>query len=398
MNPHSFSRLLRKHKIRRRAVVRTIDFLVSFTLFIIFLTQFYVIIINMNLNLASTSTKQENPAELFSNKLVGLPGSQNWGTLTGSPSSFGLASDSHYTNLGSYVDLAKLGRLNSDLQYLPINSTYSYIDPQVVVNNFTGSISNIAFRLSTRPPIQVLASETHTTAQSTLTIQTATWNNVSLDNINVDIFYVQLSNGSVAYSNTVSTGTSGQTVFTTPILRTNYVAIAYAYSLDNWGIGWVEVQNDLTNTLSASNLPTFLQNSPYQDINSILQVTNNTLPSVTPTIRTTTAYLNSSQLLNTSVFSNTSSITRNLTDVGTNTPVIQVYTMNSGSIDYYRVVTEPLVFNNVNYTSTTYSSYQFPVYQTPNFSTVDLSTIYSYTTTVMTDRGPLLLTLDLSTG
>ena len=107
---------LKFFKIRKRGVVRTIDFLVSFTLFIILLTQFYLIIINMNLNLASTSTQENNPAQLFADKLLGFSGTKDWGTSSGSPQDFGLASDYSHSSLNYNLDLAKFARLNRELQ------------------------------------------------------------------------------------------------------------------------------------------------------------------------------------------------------------------------------------------------------------------------------------------
>ena len=392
---------LKFFKIRRRAVVRTIDFLVSFTLFFIMLTQFFLIIINMNLNLASTSTKQENPAELLAEKLLGYAGTPNWGTSSSIPSNFGLASDYNHGMLGYYLDLAKLAHLNSELQFLSINTSYPFISPSTILSNLTGSQSNLEFRISTRPLIQVSATVSNTPTLATITVTTTTWNDVSLANVDINVFLVSLTDGStLPVSNSVSDN-NGQSVLTSTIVSgTNYVAIAYAHSLDSWGINWTPVQNDGgTGSISATNINSFSMSNPTLNSNSILQYANDANGF---SINTASAYYFNHSFVaytNTSVSSEINQIQAN---VGSKTPFIQVYTMDSGSNSYYyRVVTEPLIFNNFNYTSpasANYSASQFPAYQTTNFQINYSGILYTYSTPVMTDRGPILFTVDLSSS
>ena len=186
------TKILKFLKIKRRAVVRTIDFLVSFTLFIILLTQFFLIIINMNLNLASTSTVEENPAKLFANKIIGDSGSYDWGRNPGSPKVFGLASDMSHSNSIDYIDLAKLARLNGELNYLSINDTYSYITPESIVANFSGTLSNTAFQLTTRPPLRVIASYDNSSNPGTFNVDVLSWSNFPLENIKIEIYLLEL--------------------------------------------------------------------------------------------------------------------------------------------------------------------------------------------------------------
>ena len=104
-------------------------------------------------------------------------------------------------------------------------------------------------------------------------------------------------------------------------------------------------------------------------------------------------------MINNSAISGTGYINQDISQIGTNGPVIQVHGMSDGSTDYYRVLTLPLVYDYsdyTNFTSSTFDTYQFPVYQTDGFSSVNLSDIHVSTTTVSTDKGPLLLTIEAS--
>lgn len=398
------SKLFKILRIRRRSVVRTIDFLVSFTLFIILLTQFYLIIINMNLNLASTSTRQNNPAELYSDKILSSPGSTNWGQSSGLPQEFGLASNYQYSNLGYHLDLAKLAHLNSELQNLSIGSLYSYINPQQVVNNITGSNNNIQFRISTRAPIQVIANriDPSNSLTSTLSISTSNWGNASLANVGIDIHYISLTDGKSPYNITSETNQFGKLSVATSIGTDNYVAVIYAHSLASWGLTWVQIQNNGTRAIDPSSISSFLLNNPIKNKNSVLQYTTNT--TVVSDLRSTTCYTNSTSnlVINNTIATNSSGlINQEINGVGSDGPLIQIYTMSNSTTDFYRIVSLPLVFDNNIYASPStanFKSNQFSFYETSNFSNVDLTTIYSYTTMVLTNRGSILFTLDLSTG
>ena len=52
----------------------------------------------MNLNLASTSVTQDNPAELLANKFLSSTGTKDWGINSSNPVNFGLASDNSHSN------------------------------------------------------------------------------------------------------------------------------------------------------------------------------------------------------------------------------------------------------------------------------------------------------------
>ncbi len=390
---------LKFFKIRRRAVVRTIDFLVSFTLFIILLTQFYLIIINMNLNLSSTSTKEENPAQLITDKLLTSTGSANWGTTSGVPQNFGLAADARHPSFNNYLDLAKFAHLNGELQYNPINSSYSYITPEIVLTNLTGTQANVQFRISTRPIMQVQASETHTGTTASLTVKTLTWNNLSIPNVDVSSYLVSLSTGAYSENKTIATNSDGQAIIPNTIGTDNYIAVIYAHSQDLWGINWVVIQNTGGSIVSTDITP-FTLNNPVINTNSILQYV--TTPLNTLTIRSTSGFYSANKsTMYFTVTSGSGSINTSSTNVGTNSPFIQVYTMHdtTNNIYYYRVVTQPLIFDNFNFISpngANYSTCQFPVYQTNNFQNANSGTIYTYSTPVMTQRGPILFTVDYS--
>lgn len=394
------SKLLKKLKIRRRGVVRTIDFLVSFTLFIILLTQFYLIIINMNLNLASTSTQPNNPAQLFSEKLLSYPGTENWGRMQGSPATIGLASDNYHSTVSYFLDLAKLGRLNQEINYFSLGSKYSYLNPTNVVSNITGPTSNAAFRLTTRPPIQVKANLVSVSpTNSIIDVKTLTWDNVGLANVQISAYHVSLSTGLPLPTVTSISDQNGDATITTNINADNYVAIIYAHAGSSWGISWVKVQGG-SNTISSTGIASFSLNNPIKTSNSIFEFAKSTFNT---TIRATSAYVeasNNSLITNSTVISNnTGLLNQTFANVGTTNPFIQVYSTTSGTTDYYRVVTQPLIYDNYNYTSpltTSYAKSQYPVYETPNFSTVNLNTIYTYSTLVLTDRGPILFSLELS--
>lgn len=389
----------KKIKIRRRGVVRTIDFLVSFTLFIILLTQFYLIIINMNLNLATISTTEENPAQLFADKILSSSGSKDWGISAGVPQNFGLAPDQSHTGFNYYLDLAKLAHLNSELQYLSINSSYSYITPNELLSNVTGSQSNVQFRITTSPIIQVQVSETHTATLASISISSLTWSNLSISNVDVNVYLVSLSTGSYSSYNTTVTGTNGKANVQEALTTDDYVAIIFAHSQDSWGINWILIQNTAgPSTISATNITSFSLNNPFTDNNSILQFTSNNIGIAT--INTCNAYY-STNLNNLTIYTTTgpNATSTELTNIGTNSPFIQVYSLVSGSTYYYRVVTQPLIFNNANFVSPSdanYSTGQFPVYQTTNFQNTNSGTIYTYSTPVMTQRGPILFTVDYS--
>ena len=357
----------------------------------------------MNLNLASISTKQNNPAELFSDKVLGVPGSDNWGRSTGSPLVFGLASDYQHSELGYYLDLAKLSRLNSELQDLPIGSQYTYVNPQDVVNNITGLNSNTQFRITTRSPIQVGAVVNDIDpANPIFTVNTSTWGGVLLPNISLDIHIISLTTGNSPYNFFAQTNLNGEYNNQFPgIIADNYVAIIYAHSLDNWGLAWGEIKG-LSNSILSSSISSLLLNNPQQNTNSVLEYTTNT--TVVSGLRATTCYTNatSNLIVNSTVISNSSGIiNQELFGVGSSGPLIQIYSMSNGTTDFYRVVSLPLIFDNTAYNSPSsayYDTNQYLVYQTSGFSNVDLSTIYSYTTMVLTDRGPILFTIDLSTS
>ena len=401
MNQIHTSRFFKKLRLRRRAVVRTIDFLISFTLFIILLTQFYLIIINMNLNLASTSTQTNNPAQLFTDNLLSYTGTKGWGTASGLPANIGLASDYEHSTTGYYIDLAKLGRLNQELTTLSINGKYPYLNPNYILSNFTNNQNNIGFRLTTRPPLQITASAVITTTTSTITINTLTWDNNSVSNVAVDVYHVSLSTGIPLPKVNATSNVAGTCVVTTNIIRVNYVAIIFAHSGDSWGISWLPIRNSNTNLINSTGIASFSLNNPKTGSNSILEFANNTINS--QQIRATSSYyINNNDTLYVNSTPQPSGIrylNQTFTNVGTSGPFIQVYSTTIGTTDYYRVVTEPLIFDNVNYTNpslTNYSSSQYPTYQTSNFSTVTASSLYAYSTIVITDRGPLLFSLELS--
>ena len=72
--------------------------------------------------------------------------------------------------------------------------------------------------------------------------------------------------------------------------------------------------------------------------------------------------------------------------------------MTSGNVDYYRVLTLPLVFDNYNYdnfTSANFGNSQYPVYKTSGFSSTNLNEIHLFNTAVLTDRGAILFTLEV---
>lgn len=385
-------------KIRRKAVVRTIDFLVSFILFIILVTQFYLIIININLNLASTSTKQENPAQQLASKILGSTGSSNWGTTNGDPATFGLASDNYYSSLNPYLDLTKFSRLNKELNYLDIANQYSFIEPDTLISNLTGNQGGVEFRLSTRPVIQIIVNSVLVGGtSSTISVRAMTWGNSTLSNIDIDVYHVLLSDGSNIAKVSSTTDINGEATIVTTIGANNYVAVIYAHSKDSWGITWSEINNG-AGTISSSLISSFMMNNPIINRNSVLQYTNS---STTDNIFTNSAFY-SKELDSLNNLGNTGSgalIYSNNTNVGTSGPYIQVHTMVSGGISYYRVVTLPLIFNNFNYTTpetTLFTTTQYPVYQSSNFPTTGSVNVQTYSTIVMTIRGPIFLTIELA--
>ena len=355
----------------------------------------------MNINLASTSTQTNNPAQLFADKLLGYTGTKGWGTASGLPPRIGLASDYEHSTTGYYIDLAKLGRLNQELTTLSINGQYPFLNPSYILSNFTNNQNNIGFRLTTRPPLNITASAVITATTSTITIKTLTWNNISVSNVAVDVYYVSLSTGIALPKVNSTTNINGNCVVTTNINTDNYVAIIFAHSGDSWGISWLPIKN-AAHSIVASGIASFNLNDPNLGSNSILSFANNTLNN--QQIRATSSYyINNNDTLYVNSTPQPSGNNRYLnqifTNVGTSGPFIQVYTTTNGATDFYRVVTQPLIFNNLNYTNpslTNYSLCQYPTYQTSNFSTVTASSLYSYSTMVMTDRGPLLFSLELS--
>ena len=385
------SNFFKLFRIKRRAVVRTIDFLVSFTLFIILLTQFYLIIINMNLNIAATNVTQENPAELFADRILSYSGAKDWGTKPGTPTSIGLASDYSHLSLNYFLDLAKLARLNPELQNLSINSQFSYIEPSALLANIVGNNSYAQFRITTRPLIQVSAKLN--TGNTSMVVTAKSWSNSPMANINIDNYYVSLTDGAQINGANQTTNYSGQATVTIPGGLNHYVAIVYAHSQASWGITWVVIDNDGV-TVSATGISSFLLNNPNGTRNSILQYTKDILVT-SHIIYSNSAFYSpaTNNLTGFQVTNQNNLINQNLNNVGSSNPFIQVYTMFDGSVYHFRVVTEPLIYDNVGF-SGNYSVNQFPAIQTPNYGPA--SNTYTYTTIVMTDRGPLLFTIDYS--
>ena len=346
----------------------------------------------MNLNLASTSTQENNPAQLFADKLLGFSGTKDWGTSSGSPQDFGLASDYSHSSLNYNLDLAKFARLNRELQNLSINSQFSFISPETILSNLTGTQTNTQFRITTRPLIQIFA--THSSGSTSIAITTKSWSNSSLSDINIDQYYVSLADGSYVNGANETTDINGQATLNVPgTISGQFIAVIYAHAQASWGVTWLDINvgGGPFIPILATGISTFLLDNPNSTQNSILQYTNNTSGS-TGSIITTSAYY-SSTTNNITGFSVTTGNDIVLTNVGSSNPFIQVCTMKAGTNYYYRVVTEPLVFDNANFNGN-FTTSQFPVYQTTGFDYAN--NIYSYSTVVMTSRGPLLFTVDLS--
>jgi hypothetical protein len=358
-------------------------------------------LLNLNLNIAISAATDDNPAEALATKILSSTGSANWGTASGSPQIFGLASDTKSQSSNYYLELSKLARLNKELNFLSVSSLYSYLDPNTLSTDLTNGANNLEFRIYTKPLIKVISTSSVSADISTISISVSTWGNRSLSNINIEVYHVSMSDGSTLPSIQTTTDINGEAVINTNLAPTeNYVAVVYAYSGIMWGLSWEAINNNPGTTIFPTGISSFLLNKPDNINNSLLQFSNNTIDN--NAISTNTAFFNSNN--NNLTISATPSgsgtlINQTLTDIGTNGPIIQVNVVNSDPNYYYRVLTLPLILDYTDYvspSSSTFETFQYPVYQTDKFSSVNLAEIHFFSTVVQTDRGYLLFTVEVS--
>lgn len=362
--------------------MRVVDFIVSFSLFLIMLTQFYLVAINIGISLSQEqSNPGENPARVLADRFFSSSGT-----------TYDLA-PTYTTSSARYINLATLALFNPELGQLPTaGATYSYVDPNTILADLVPLGTTYDFRISTKPLFDVSV----TYVGGTIDVEVKSWGGIGLEGVNVQVFLVGAAagnNGVLEGSQLTQTDASGDA--SAVILPTDdSVVVAYAYSGGIWGIGWTATDAAVT----ASDLSTFLYPRTDGVANDVYH--NSADATGNPTINLfTVSYDSTSESLvlpGTAGDNAVSDLSVTLTEVGTVGPLIQVLTTSEQN---YRVVTLPFIMDYFDYpgnpATADYSSNQFPVYQTGGFSGSTPVEVYSYTTVVTSDRGPFLMTFEV---
>lgn len=239
---------LLKRKKKNRAVVRTIDFLVSFSLFMILFSQFLLLLINTNFLVINSNNSEENLAETLSLYLLNRPGyldnvGTNWATNSAIPDEIGLSTDfsSRLT-----VDLNKLSRLNRDL---PLISSLDLNWIDLGESDELGLSTDFqSYRITTFPFLNV--SVNSFTAGVDLTAKVISYDRSPVEGIEViaqlfDLVTGTITTSSIGLSNSLGI-TSNLGAFT-PINPTLIILYAESPPISGlnhlsgsiiWGMGW----------------------------------------------------------------------------------------------------------------------------------------------------------------
>lgn len=392
-------RFLRKinRSHRKRGAIRTIDFLVSFSLFIILLAQFLIVLINTNTFLGQEARQIENPAKSLAFRILGTTGDAGWGTDPGVPNSFGLASN-FSSNEMFHVDLSKLARLNIET----LNTPYQFVDPSIISSQFPVQLGNVSFRISTRAMIQVESS--WDLLSTTVTVQVNSWSGKPLSDINVLVQLYSLTNGtaSPALQNTSITSTNG--IASVPIgvydPDDDYVALVFASSGFIWGIDWAEIRGTSPlPMIQAGGISTFVMPQSSTNQNNSVQIYSNASIPATPVNSSVLFYDPINGIVNVTTTSVSLNGTISMNQTGTTGPSVFFQQFEDVTGLHYRIVTSPSIYDNFNYTDGSpaqgFDKAQFPVYQTLNYENQNFANVYTYTALVTSIRGPFLMTFEV---
>ncbi|MHA2365471.1 MAG: hypothetical protein ACXAC7_16055, partial [Candidatus Hodarchaeales archaeon] len=340
---------------KQRGVTRTVDFLISFSLFIILLTQFFLVLINTNIFLSQEAEQLDNPAELLALRILGTTGTADWGTDTNVPTFFGLASSDSSSELID-VDLAKFARLNSDIEASGATVSYEFVNSSYLREQVTSEVETTFFRISSRPIIQVEIIDpdfNDIVDPLTMQVQVKSWVNKSLSNVNVQAYLVSATDGSADPTLQNNTVTSSDGIADVSISNyipgsDDYVIIAYAYSGNFWGIDWAKN----VGTINAGGFSSFVMPYSSSQNNSIEISSNN---SITTSVM---YYDNANDNLTINPTASSNNVAQDVIygQIGTNGPIIFV---QSDGVSSYRVITLPLMYDKTS--SKGFDQTQLPV-------------------------------------
>jgi len=391
----------KKIKIRpQRGVVRTIDFLVAFSLFIVLITQFFLVVINTNTFLAQETRKIENPAESLAYRILGSTGDKDWELNQNSPISFGLASIFSNPNQLE-VDLSKLSRIN--LELTTINSApYSFFDDELLTDQLLDEGGTFFFRISTHPLFQV---EIIDSSPATFAVQVFSWTGKPLADVNVDVYFVSLLDGSADITLRSSGRTTSSGMVNVPIAAyvpgsgIDYLAVAFVHLSNFWGLDWTTIVDipSSGNTINAGGFSSFLSPQFNSTVNGINLYSDQQINSQITFYDSISGSVNISQTASAMPIT----LKDSTQQTGTSGPVIIVQQIIDITGLRYRVVTIPFIYDNLKYNDGTsnqgYEQAQYPVYGTSGFSTQNFANIFTFTTIVSSIRGPFLMTFEVGT-
>ena len=393
-----------RHRRQHRGQVRVVDFAVSFSLFIVLISQFFLLLVTVQVNITSNDNPVTNPAERVALRLLGTGGTANWEFNDYSNLSsvnIGLAANSS-SKIYPVIDPNKLARLNNELNGLnglPGQNLGFHTLDYLGLKQELG-LAGWDFRITLNMLLKVSV-----TISSDKTTAFAQISSSSLQLINgtpVTIALIDLSQGTIQQSISGITNTSGYVSLPLGLLNAvDYVVVAIARIGNTWSIGYAPLLNDATKQMVAgqfdSNVNIF-ENKTWV----FSRFLSSTLPDVGSyhatflSFNTMVGTILSSTIITPP--SNQYVIDQNLTNLPRNEPLVGIETaqVSGANTVYWRVFTFPAILNGIDpvsgnfYVNNIYASY--PVAGTVAFPSS--GSTYSYQTMVQCMNGLFILHID----